>query len=90
MAVVQKHDLWAIPDIDKATPCARSTKDGPSSSTQDRLCPARDPTIPAVLYPPIELASFRPHGHLHLDRRTDIPAICLGTLPHVGVAKIHI
>jgi hypothetical protein len=52
--------------------------------------PARDPTIPAVLYPPIELASFRPHGHLHMDRRTDMPAICLGTLPHVGVAKIQI
>ena len=33
-------------------------------------------------YPPVELACFRPRGHLHLDRRTNFPAICSGMLLH--------
>jgi hypothetical protein len=31
--------------------------------------------LPAFLHPPVELASFRPRGHLHLDRWIDFPAV---------------
>ena len=40
--------------------------------------------------PPIELASLRPHGRLHLDRRIDSSAIRCGMLLHLVVAEIHI
>jgi hypothetical protein len=49
-----------------------------------------DPTIPAILYPPVELAGFRPRGRLHLDRWICIPAICFGALLHIGAAEIRI
>jgi hypothetical protein len=61
-----------------------------------------DPPLPAVctayatppflplFHPPIELASFRPCGCLHLDRRIDFSAICFGALLHLGIAEIHI
>jgi hypothetical protein len=42
------------------------------------------------LHPPIELASFRPHRPLHLDRRISLSAICFGTLLHLVVTEIHI
>jgi hypothetical protein len=50
---------------------------------------ATPPFLP-FFYPPIELASFRPRGRLHIDRRIDFSAICFGTLPHLVVAEIHI
>jgi hypothetical protein len=61
-----------------------------------------DPQLPAVrtayptepcltfFHPPIELASIRPRGRLHLDRRIDFAAICFGTLLHIRVAQVHI
>jgi hypothetical protein len=56
----------------------------------DRLHRVRGPTIPDGLHPPIELTSCRPDGRLHLDRRIHFSAVCLCTLPQVGVAEIHI
>jgi hypothetical protein len=50
---------------------------------------ATPPFLP-FFHPPIELASFRPCGHLDLDRRIDFSAICFGTLLQVIVAEIHI
>ena len=48
-----------------------------------------DTTLNRFLFdPPIELASLRPHGRLHLDRRIDSSAIRCGML-HLGVAEIH-
>jgi hypothetical protein len=38
------------------------------------------PFIPAVPSPTNGLASFRPRGNVHLDRRVDFLAICSGTL----------
>jgi hypothetical protein len=35
-------------------------------------------------------ASVRPPGRLHLDRRIDFSAICLGMLLHVVVAEIEV
>ena len=61
-----------------------------------------DPPLPAVLAsypaeplltlfdPSIELASLRPHGRLHLDRRIDSSAIRCGMLLDLGVAEIQI
>jgi hypothetical protein len=40
--------------------------------------------------PPIELASLRPRGRHHVDRRIGFSAICFGTLLHLVVAEIHI
>jgi hypothetical protein len=41
-------------------------------------------------HPPIELASCRPGGRVHLHRRIDFSAICFGTVLYVAVAVIHI
>jgi hypothetical protein len=41
------------------------------STVDGRPHPVRDPTIPAALHPPIELASFRPHGRLDVKRRIE-------------------
>jgi hypothetical protein len=38
------------------------------------------PAFLPFFHPPIELASFRPRGSLHLDRRIDVSAICVSTL----------
>jgi hypothetical protein len=48
------------------------------------------PPLPPFSYPPIELASFRPRGRLHLDRRIDFAAICVGQVLHLAIAEIHI
>ena len=45
------------------------------------------PFLP-FFHPPIELASFRPRGRLHLDRWIDFSAICFGTLLDLIVAEI--
>ena len=44
----------------------------------------------AFFHPPIELASFRPRGRVHLERRIDCTAICFGDLLQVIAAEIHI
>ena len=61
-----------------------------------------DPPLPAVgtvyatqpflpfLHPPIELASFRPRGHFHLNRRVDLPAICLTVLARISMNGIEL
>jgi hypothetical protein len=54
------------------------------------FAPHATPPFLPVFYPPIELASFRPGGRLHLDRRIDFSAICFGTLLHLVVAEMHI
>jgi hypothetical protein len=41
-------------------------------------------------HPPIELASMRPRGRLHLDRWIDLSAVWFGMLLDVVVAEIHI
>jgi hypothetical protein len=46
---------------------------------------AAPPFLP-FFHPPSELASFRPRGRLHLNRRIDFSAICFSTLLHVVVA----
>jgi hypothetical protein len=43
-----------------------------------------------VFHPPIELASPRPRGRLHLDRRIDFSAVCCGQVLQLVVADIHI
>jgi hypothetical protein len=48
-----------------------------------------EPLLP-LFDPPIELASFRPHGRLDLDGWIDFAAICLGQVLHLVVAEIHI
>jgi len=48
------------------------------------------PPLLALFHPPIELAGIRPRGRLHLDRRIDFSAICLGTPLYGVVAEIHI
>jgi len=60
------------------------------SSVDARLHRVRDPTIPAVLSPPIKLASSRPRGRLDWDRCIDFSAICFGTLLDLIVGEIHI
>jgi hypothetical protein len=50
---------------------------------------ATPPFLP-FFHPPIELASLRPRGRLHFDRRIDLSAIGFGTLLHVVVAEVHI
>ena len=70
---------------------ARGTKINGSDPSLTAVCTAY-PTPPLLpfFHPPIELASFRPRGRLHIDRRIDFSAICFGTLPHIVVAEIHI
>jgi hypothetical protein len=48
---------------------------------------ATQPFLP-FFHPPIVLASLRPRGHLHLNRRIDFSAICFGTRLHIVVASI--
>jgi hypothetical protein len=48
------------------------------------------PPLTPFFYPPIELASLRPGGDVHLDRRIDFPPIHFGDLLQVIVAEIHI
>jgi hypothetical protein len=48
------------------------------------------PPLPTFFHPPIELASARPRGRLHLDLRINFSAIPFGTLPQLGGAEIHI
>jgi hypothetical protein len=48
------------------------------------------PPFLSLFHPPIELASIRPRGRLHLDRRIYLAAICCGTLLQLVVAEIHI
>jgi hypothetical protein len=48
------------------------------------------PPFLTFFHPPIELASFRPHGRTHLERRIDFSAICFGMLLHLVVAEIHV
>jgi hypothetical protein len=55
-----------------------------------RLHRVPDPTIPAVLSPPIKVASFDHVAVSTLDRRIDFSAICFGTLLHLGGAETHI
>jgi hypothetical protein len=54
-----------------------------------RTAYAAQPLLP-FFHPPIEPASFRPCGRLHLDRRIDFSAICFGMLLQLGAAKIQI
>jgi hypothetical protein len=48
-----------------------------------------EPFLP-FFHPPIELASCRPGGRVHLHRRIGFSAICFGTVLYVAVAVIHI
>jgi hypothetical protein len=70
---------------------ARGTKinsfDPPLTSI--RTTHATPPLLP-FFHPPIELASVRPHGRLHLDRWIDFSAICFGDLLQVIVAEIYL
>jgi hypothetical protein len=50
---------------------------------------ATPPLLP-FLHPPIELASLRPRGRLHLDRRIDFSAICFGPLLQIVAAELHL
>ena len=69
----------------------RGTKINSSDPPVRAVCAGyATPPLPPFFHPPIELASFRPHGRLDLDRRIDFSAICLGMLLHLGVAEIHI
>jgi hypothetical protein len=52
--------------------------------------PYATPPLLALFDPPIEKTSWRLPGRLHLDRRIDLSAIRFGTLPHLGIAEIHI
>jgi hypothetical protein len=45
---------------------------------------ATPPFLP-FFHPPIELASFRPGGGVHLNRRIDFPLIRFGMLLHLVV-----
>ena len=78
-------------DNDSSRFLFRGTKINSSDPPLTAICAAypAPPFLP-FFHPPIELASFRPRGRLHLDRRIDFSAICLGTLLHVVVAEIHI
>jgi hypothetical protein len=48
---------------------------------------ATQPFLP-LFHLPIELASFRPRGRLHLDRRIDFPAICFGKQLQVVLTEV--
>lgn len=50
---------------------------------------ATPPFLP-FFHPPIELASCRPPGRLHPDRRIDFAAICCGNLLQVVAAQVHV
>jgi hypothetical protein len=54
-----------------------------------RTARATPPLLP-FFHLPIELTSFRPRCHLHLDRRIDYSAIYIGDVLQVIVAEIHI
>jgi hypothetical protein len=49
------------------------------------------PTPPflSFLHPPIEPASCRPRGRLHLHRQIDFSAIRFGTLLHLVIAEVY-
>ena len=68
---------------------ARGTKINSSYPPLTAVCTAY-PTepFPPLLHPPIELASFRPHGRLHLDRRIDFPTICFGMLTRTEIPHV--
>jgi hypothetical protein len=72
-------------------PVRGSTKINSSDPPLTAVCNAY-PTPPFLPFssPPIKLASFRPRGHLDLDRWIDFSAVCFGTLLHLVVAEIHI
>jgi hypothetical protein len=70
---------------------ARRTKINSSDPPLTAVCTTyATPPFPPFFHPPIELASFRPRGRLHRDRRIDFSAICFGMLLHLAVAEIHI
>jgi hypothetical protein len=76
-----KSWLWA----------ARGTKINTADPPLTTVCTAyATPPFLTFFHPPIKLASLRPYGRLHLDRRIDFSAICCGTLLHLMVAEIHI
>jgi len=54
------------------------------------FAPHTTPPFPPFFHPPIELASFRPRGHLDLDRWIDFPAICCRKLLHIVVGEVHV
>jgi hypothetical protein len=76
-----KLSLWA----------ARGTKFNSSDPSLTAVSTAY-PTPPflPVFHKPIKLASRRPCGHLHLNRRIDLSAIRFGALLHLVVAEVHI
>jgi hypothetical protein len=68
---------------------ARGTKINSFDPSLTAACSAYPtPQFLAIFHPPIQLASFRPHGHL--DRWIDFSAICFSMLLHVIVAEIHV
>jgi hypothetical protein len=70
---------------------ARRTKISSPDPPLTTVCTAyATPPFLTFFHPPIKLASLRPYGRLHLDRRIDFSAICCGTLLHLMVAEIHI
>jgi hypothetical protein len=67
---------------------AGETKINSSNPPLTAICTAyATPPLLPFFHPPIKLASLRPRGGVHLNRRTDFPAICFGTLLH-AIARI--
>jgi hypothetical protein len=90
---VEEMHFWVQPSTnDRSWPCAAcGTKINSSdpSLTAVRIAYSTPPFLP-FFHPPIELASARPRGRLHLDRWIDFSAICFSMLVDVIVAQIHI
>jgi hypothetical protein len=71
----------AAPAFGSWLEAARGTKINSSDLTLTAVRTGNaTPLFLPFLHPPIELASLRPHGRLHLDWRIDFSAICFGAV----------
>jgi hypothetical protein len=67
----------------------RRSKINSSDPPLTAVCAAHAaPPLPPFAHPPVELASFRPRGRLHLDRWIDFSAICCVPPLQVGIAEL--
>jgi hypothetical protein len=74
-----------------AAPGTKITSFDPVLFTVRTACPT--PPLqawPMLFDPPIELASRRPGGHLHRDRRIDFPAVCFAVLARIEIPHVQL